>query len=265
MSRGSVREHRLARGAAAESHDPTIRPVPSRPPNHRRWWPGLVLVALVLAAVGTGAAGGVVRALAPTAAVSPFDGPLADCRIDDRLTPHRAAADWARTLLDTEYALAEDDTPPDLVSIADHGIDGTGSIRSLVIDDLAAMATDAREAGQPFRVTSAFRSYEHQVRTFASLEAANGRDEALRSAARPGHSEHQLGTTIDIEGGEAWLATNAWRYGFVMSYPPEHSPGTTCYKPEPWHFRYLGRVAAGDVRESGLSLRAWLWERQAVD
>ena len=276
MSRGTVREHRRARGTPSPVRDPkatTHHPTPSGSPSTRRWSPGLVVVAIVLAAIGTGSAGGVVRALVPATATaaptprptSPFDGPLAECRIDDRLTPHRAAADWARTLLDTEYALAEDDTPPDLVSIADHGIDGTGSIRSLVIDDLAAMATDARDAGQPFRVTSAFRSYEHQVRTFASLEAANGRDEALRSAARPGHSEHQLGTTIDIEGGEAWLATNAWRYGFVMSYPPEHSPGTTCYKPEPWHFRYLGRVAAGDVRESGLSLRAWLWERQAVD
>lgn len=261
-----MREHRQARGrAATETHDPTSRSAPARPPNRRPWWLGLVLVAVALAALGTGAFSGAVRALAPATPSSPFDGPLADCRIDDQLTPHRAAADWKRTLLDPEYALAADDVPTDLVSIADHGIEGTGSLRSLVIDDLVAMATDARDAGQRFRVTSAYRSYEHQVRTFASLEAASGRDEALRSAARPGHSEHQLGTTIDIEGGEAWLAANAWRYGFVMSYPPEHSPATTCYKPEPWHFRYLGRAAARHVDESGLSLRAWLWERQAVD
>lgn len=235
-----------------------MRPAAAR----RRWWPGLVFVALVFAAIGTGAASGVVRALAP-APSSPFGGTLADCRIDDRLTPHRRPEDWARTLLDQEYALGADDVPSDLVSLADNGIDGPGSLRWLVIDDLVAMATGARDAGAPFRVTSAYRSHQHQVRTFASLEAAYGHDEALRSAARPGHSEHQLGTTIDIEGGEAWLATNAWRYGFVMSYAPEHSPGTTCYKPEPWHFRYLGREQAGTVLESGLSLRAWLWERQA--
>lgn len=65
--------------------------------------------------------------------------------------------------------------------------------------------------------------------------------------------------------GEAWLATEAWRYGFVISYPAEHSPGSTCYKAEPWHLRYMGRDAAGDVRSSGLSLRAWLWGRQAGD
>lgn len=256
MSRGTVREHRQARHAASTVGLAT---------TPRRWWPRLVLLAVVLAAVGVGAVSGVVSALVPPASASPFDGPVADCRVDDRRTPHRDPDDWARTLLDQEYALAADDVPRDLVSLADHGIDGTGSLRSLVIDDLAAMAEDARDAGAGFRITSAYRSYQHQVRTFASLEAALGRDEALRSAARPGHSEHQLGTTIDIDGGEAWLATNAWRYGFVMSYPPEHSPGTTCYKPEPWHFRYIGRDAALAVAQSGVSLRAWLWERQADD
>ncbi len=98
--------------------------------------------------------------------------------------------------------------------------------------------------------------------TFDSLERAYGREYALASAARPGHSEHRLGTTIDIEGGEAWFATHSWRYGFVMSYPPGRIPGWTCYKAEPWHFRYLGRETAGAIDLSGLSLREWLWDRQ---
>lgn len=261
MSSGSIRDDRRARRQT---------PPAERRPSSRRWWPLLVVGALALAAIGVGVGSGtgVASAFAPASPASPFDGPLADCRIDDRLTPHRGPGDWARTLLDQEYALAADDVPTDLVSLAKRGINETGSLRALVIDDLAAMQGDARAAGFRFRVSSAYRSYERQVKTFASLEAAMGHDEALRSAARPGHSEHQLGTTIDIEGGdvdEAWLATNAWRYGFVMSYPPEHSPGTTCYKPEPWHFRYIGRDRAQAVRESGVSLRAWLWERQAND
>lgn len=228
-------------------------------------WAGLFIGACAIFLVGFAAGTGAARALVPAGPATPFDGPLASCRLDDRLTSHRAPADWARTLLDQEFALGADYVPTDLVALADRGIDGQGSLRSLVIDDLVAMATDARDGGSAFRITSAFRSYQHQVRTFTSFEEALGRDEALRSAARPGHSEHQLGTTIDIEGGEAWLASNAWRYGFVMSYPPEHSPGTTCYKPEAWHFRYVGRESARAVRESGLSLRAWLWERQSDD
>ncbi|MBA4169012.1 MAG: D-alanyl-D-alanine carboxypeptidase family protein, partial [Chloroflexi bacterium] len=58
-----------------------------------------------------------------------------------------------------------------------------------------------------------------------------GYEQALRTSARAGHSEHQLGTAIDVtsEGGQApweyadwastpagtWMADNAWRYGFV--------------------------------------------------
>jgi hypothetical protein len=70
--------------------------------------------------------------------------------LDDRLTPHRAPADWARTLLDQEYSLTADDVPSDLVALADRGIDGVGSLRALVIDDLSAMADGARHARSPF-------------------------------------------------------------------------------------------------------------------
>lgn len=217
---------------------------------------------LLVAGLSLGAASGIVRSLAPAGPTTSFAGPLGECREDDRLALNRRPGDWVRTLLDTEYGLTRDDVPGDLVEIADGGIPGSGRLRGLVMDDLAAMAEAARAADAPFRVTSAFRSYDQQIRTLASLEAAFGREEALRAAARPGHSEHQLGTTIDIEGGEAWLAEHAWQHGFVMSYPQAHSPWTTCYQSEPWHFRFVGRETAGLVKESGLSLRAWLWTRQ---
>lgn len=214
----------------------------------------LLVSGLAIAAAGS--------ATGRTGSDTPFEHSPGPCRIDDVLTPHRGADDWARTLLDQEYALAAEDVPPDLEPIDLERVAGTGSLRAFVMDDLAEMAADARMAGSRFRVTSAYRSFAHQARTLDSLVAALGRNEAMRSAARPGHSEHQLGTTIDVEGGETWLAAEAWRYGFVLSYPPEHSPGTTCYKPEPWHLRYLGRAAAAEVMSSGLSLRAWLWGRQ---
>lgn len=231
-------------------------------PRAGRRLPALVaLVAIVV--VGWTGWSGIARGLERAESRSPFDGPPPSCRIDDLLTPHRTPADWDRTLLDPEYRLAPDDRPPDLVRLADVGIDGRGWIRAIVVEDLRAMAAAARAAGTPFRITSAYRSHEHQERTFASLESSLGRDEALRSAARPGHSEHQLGTTVDVDGGEAFLAANAARYGFVMSYPPEHSPAATCYKPEPWHFRYFGRVRAMEIVASGESVRSWLWERQS--
>ena len=178
------------------------------------------------------------------------------------LTPHREPDDWRLTLLDPTLTLTPSDVPSDLVDVSDAGVPGRGKVRRLVIDDLRAMDRAARKAGVELTIRSAYRSYAQQVATFESLERAYGTDYALASAARPGHSEHQLGTAIDIDGADTWLAGHAWRYGFVVSYPPEWSPSLTCYKPEPWHLRFIGREAAADVHDSGLSLREWLWDQQ---
>src|SRR4029079_7567934 len=61
----------------------------------------------------------------------------------------------------------------------------------------------------------------------------------------------------------AWLRANAWKYGFVMSYPKGKST-VTCYGYEPWHFRYVGRAEAAKVRASGLTLREYLWREQTA-
>ena len=218
---------------------------------------GLVLV--VGALVGGRAVLG--RALQP-AVVS---GPLPACRIDDVAAPHATLADWDRTVLDTIYGLDRSYAPTDLTPVGEAGIAGDGSVRAFVILDLEALDRAARRAGVSLSVASAYRSYDDQARTFDSLVRAYGEDYAVQSAARPGHSEHQLGTTIDFEGGAAWLADNAWRFGFVMSYPLARSPEYTCYKAEPWHFRYLGRDLAAAIRAVGVSPREWLWEHANDD
>ncbi len=191
-----------------------------------------------------------------------FDGPLPACHRADELTPHRTPDDWRLTLLDPVFTLTSSDVPPDLVDVSVAGVAGRGRVRRLVIDDLNAMARAARKAGVELTIRSAYRSHAQQVATFESLERAYGSDYALASAARPGHSEHQLGTAIDVDGGDTWLVVNSWRFGFVVSYPAEWSPSVTCYKPEPWHLRYLGRDVAAAVHDSGLSLREWLWDQQ---
>ena len=102
--------------------------------------------------------------------------------------------------------------------------------------------------------------------TFDYWVSVGGYEQALRTSARAGHSEHQLGTAIDVtsEGGAppweyadwattpagAWMAANAWRYGFVMSYP-RGAYDVTCYDYEPWHYRYVGRDLAAEITASG--------------
>ena len=59
----------------------------------------------------------------------------------------------------------------------------------------------------------------------------------------------------------AWMAGNAWRYGFVMSYP-RGAFDVTCYDYEPWHYRYVGRALAAEITASGLTPRQLLWGLQ---
>jgi zinc D-Ala-D-Ala carboxypeptidase len=231
-------------------------------PRHRRWpaaavaFVALLVLAVGPAAVGQATAGAIGQVFGPPA----FQGPLPNCTMGDRLAPYATVDDWDRTLLDTEYALGRDYAPTDLVAVTETGIAGDGSVRAVVVLDLEALGYAARKAGVELSVESAYRSYDAQRRTFDSLVDAYGREFALESAARPGHSEHQLGTTLDFAGYDEWLAENAWRFGFVQSYPADRSPARTCYKPESWHYRYFGRDRAAAIHASGLSPREWLWE-----
>ncbi|MFL5755015.1 MAG: D-alanyl-D-alanine carboxypeptidase family protein [Chloroflexota bacterium] len=200
--------------------------------------------------------------------------PLPTCRYTDVLTQYRGYTDWRRTVLDTIYRLPSTYAPRDLVPTSRAGLSG-GYVRSLVISDLAAMARAARGAGAPIAVQSAYRSYATQVRTFNYWVSVSGYRAALGASARPGHSEHQLGTALDVKsaGGLApwsyadwgatragtWIRLNSWRYGFVISYPKGRSPSKTCYTYEPWHIRYVGRTMAARIHASGVSPREYLW------
>ncbi len=227
-----------------------------------------LIVLLLSVAIATGLATTVVSAAA-----------LPACRVADVTTAHRSYTDWARTILDTTYRLTSAYGPSDLRSTADAGLNGGQRVRALVITDLRAMARAARAAGARLAVESSYRSYSTQASTFAYWVRVSGYAAALRSSARAGHSEHQLGTTLDFKsyGGSApwnyadwgrskagtWLRNNAWRYGFVMSYP-KGKTSVTCYAYEPWHFRYVGRTVAAKIHASGLTPREYLWRQQTA-
>ena len=106
----------------------------------------------------------------------------------------------------------------------------------------------ARAAGHKMRIESAFRSYDDQAALFRRIKQV-GR------AARPGHSEHQLGTAVDLKlptsAAIGWLAEHASAHGFALSYP-DAKQRITGYRPEPWHVRFIGAELAKELRGSTL-------------
>jgi D-alanyl-D-alanine carboxypeptidase len=219
------------------------------------------------------------RPVAPGPTLGPAIGTarLPTCVYADDGTRYTRPAQWKKTLLDTNLMLTDAYEPPGLVALSRAGIEGNGLIRRIVVPDLEAMTADAKAAGNAIDVRSAHRSYQYQVGTFERWVDQVGEEEALSVSARPGHSEHQLGTTLDFgSAGNArapwafddwaktpagkWLRENAWRYGFVMSYP-KGARDESCYTYEPWHYRFLGRELAREVHESGLVPRRYLWEQ----
>ncbi len=206
-------------------------------------------------------------------------GPLPACRLADVMTVPNGYDDWSTTLVDWLLRVPDDYVPPDLVPVGDAGIAGPGLIRQVAIDDLRALTKAAAKHGTPIEVNSPYRSYQEQVASFNGWVGVDGYDDAITYSQRPGHSEHQLGLTIDFKalGGPSalpgdwmttptgrWMYDNSWKYGWVLSYPLGKGGAifnqATCFHYEPWHYRYLGREVAKKVHDSGLSIREYLWE-----
>ncbi len=178
-------------------------------------------------------------------------------------------------LVNKQYKLPSNYAPNNLVPVSNSGLRANVSglyVRDTIINDLRALSNAAKAAGVDLSALSAYRSYSKQVSTYNYWVATLGKTQADRVSARPGHSQHQLGTTIDFSGKEVnnklttafantkagkWLAKNAWKYGFAMSYPSGYE-NITGYSYEPWHFRYIGKANATNLHNSGKILENFL-------
>lgn len=107
-------------------------------------------------------------------------------------------------------------------------------------------------------IMSGYRTYNYQENIYNNLVKEKGFNYALRSIAKPGTSEHQIGLAIDfciykddlcyIEHEledlpeTKWIHENAHKYGFILRYPKDKEE-ITGYMYEPWHLRYVGNLA----------------------
>lgn len=148
------------------------------------------------------------------------------------------------------------------------------------VEPFEQMLADARTAGYEFVVIEAYISrYEQQAiydeKVTELIASGMGEELASSTAAEtvppPGCSEHELGLAVDLADaehpaldgeqaalpGQLWLQENSWRYGFILRYPEDKS-AVTGVSGVPWHYRYVGQEAAGQMHELGITLEEYI-------
>lgn len=190
----------------------------------------------------------------------------------------RLVADDLLLVVTQQFSLPETYTPPDLVLINRHFDAGVtvgieSQVRANIIPPLQDLIGAMHAAGLEPSILSGYRSYGEQYLAWKWWNSQYPERVAIMSA-KAGHSEHQLGTTVDF-GSPAldhlfhvdfadtpegvWLRDNAHRYGFTMSYPAD-SYEITGFKHEPWHYRYVGIDMSSLLYHSGQTLTEWQLE-----
>ena len=132
-------------------------------------------------------------------------------------------------------------------------------IHAQVLPYLVRLLTAAAADSAPLQIISGYRSFGEQSSLKSTYRVTYGAGSANKFSADQGYSEHQLGTTIDITTpdlgagytkfesalGYTWLTANAYRYGFVLSYPKNNA----YYIFEPWHWRFVGVALATKLHD----------------
>lgn len=149
------------------------------------------------------------------------------------------------------------------------------SVDSRIYLDLQNMFDAARQDGIFPTVAAGFRTTTQQQQLVdEKINEYVAQGYTLKQAAQkantwvavPGTSEHQLGLSVDINADKEkstaqqvydWLAQNAHQYGFILRYPADkaHITGTIY---EPWHYRYVGVLAATQIYSRQICLEEYL-------
>ncbi|MGL4525109.1 MAG: M15 family metallopeptidase [Spirochaetia bacterium] len=154
-------------------------------------------------------------------------------------------------LVDKLHPLAPEYIPKELINLSKRDWSNTTRadifVSTQIIHNLKKMLESAAGDGVYLQIGSGYRDYTYQKKLFEYWSNKLGLAKARRLSAMAGSSQHQLGTTIDFypinasfndTHAQQWLARNASRYGFSLSYPLGHEKETG-YTYESWHYRYL--------------------------
>ena len=182
--------------------------------------------------------------------------------------------DWRLILVNKQNPV------PEGFTVKLSGISDSMQVDERIISDVYRMMDAASDDGVNLMICSAYRSYDRQKTLFNNkINKLMGEGMTYLEAYKvgsmnvtvPGTSEHHLGLALDILTGSytkmddgfgdtqagKWLAENAADYGFILRYP-KGKEDITGIVYEPWHFRYVGREYAKDIKERGVCLEEYL-------
>lgn len=163
-------------------------------------------------------------------------------------------------LVDKHFKLPDGFVPANLVSAG-----GGYQLTRETKDAYDAMHKAAAADGRSFSIVSAYRSIDYQRGLYAKYLKRDGGNASKTDtySARPGHSSHHTGRTMDLVGefgsmngfgqtkASTWIIKHAWEYGFVLDYTDENVE-ITGYKSEPWQITYVGKPAAKIIHNEGI-------------
>lgn len=170
-------------------------------------------------------------------------------------------------LINREFPIHKAGVSKDIVTLSEHQeliqgyglLDNQTMLSELVAEKFSEMVKAASEQGiRNFLISSGYRDNEKQQMLYE--------EKGAEYALPPGHSEHNLGLSLDIGSSQMvmsrapegqWLRDHAWDYGFILRYP-EDKTDITGIRYEPWHFRYVGLPHSIIMRDKNFTLEEYL-------
>lgn len=131
------------------------------------------------------------------------------------------------------------------------------------------LSESAKKDGMNVIAMSSYRSYDYQVNLYNNYVAQDGKEAADKYSARPGYSEHQTGLAVDVYNLDlpytsfeetkefTWMQENAYKYGFILRFPKD-KVDITGYQYESWHYRYVGKKIAKEIKDNNLTLEEYI-------
>lgn len=160
--------------------------------------------------------------------------------------------------------------PKDLVEVVDFPMtknQNSIQVRRLMQESLTELCNASHDEANinlkcgGLLIENGFVSYQDQVLIYEDALKLYNENDVLKYTDMPGHSEHQLGLALDFQvsgvkqsaysksNQAKWLEENAYRFGFVQSYPSDVIELTNKYN-QSNHYRYVGKEMAAELYQS---------------